>query len=267
LLRRRREILAAAKKIGLADAVPRIGSLDEGTFRRLGAEGKPYVVAGFARGWPLADLTPEALLERFGALEGRARLGDYVKSAFTKRRTWARMSLSQYLGRDPGPPGSLPAYLGNQAMPELTALCEWPSFFASDVPPKIWLGPAGTVTPLHCDYDDNLFAQLWGKKRFRLYPPHHDAFLYTRQANPALHASRFDPEAPDFEAMPLAREAVGIECEVEAGDLLYLPAGWFHHVRSLTLSLSANRWSHGPVMAMGLSRSREGDRGGTSRAR
>jgi uncharacterized RmlC-like cupin family protein len=30
---------------------------------------------------------------------------------------------------------------------------------------------------------------------------------------------------------------------VEAGDMLYVPAGWFHQVRSLSFSLSSNRWS------------------------
>ena len=63
------------------------------------------------------------------------------------------------------------------------------------------------MTPLHCDYDDNIFAQLWGRKRIFLAPPHHDAFLYTREANPVLFGSPFDPEAPDYERFPLARQA------------------------------------------------------------
>jgi len=57
-----------------------------------------------------------------------------------------------------------------------------------------------------------------------------------------LYASKFDPDAPDFDAFPLARHAKPIECFVNAGELLYLPAGWFHHVRALQGSLSANRW-------------------------
>jgi hypothetical protein len=98
------------------------------------------------------------------------------------------------------------------------------------------------VTPLHCDYDDNIFARIWGTKRIFLSPSHHDEFLYPSEANAVLFGSPFKPEAPDFERFPLARHASMIECIVNPGDLLYVPAWWYHHVRALTFSLSANRW-------------------------
>ena len=41
-----------------------------------------------------------------------------------------------------------------------------------------------------------------------------------------------------------------IECIVEPGELLYLPAGWFHQVRALTFSLSANRWARALPLAL-----------------
>ena len=77
-----------------------------------------------------------------------------------------------------------------------------------------------------------------------------DPFLYTREANPVLYASRFDPDAPDFDSFPLARQAKPVECIVKPGELLYLPAGWFHHVRALEASLSANRWAKDLPMAV-----------------
>jgi hypothetical protein len=117
-------------------------------------------------------------------------------------------------------------------------------------PPRFWLGPARTVTPLHCDYDDNIFAQIWGTKRIFLSPPHHDEFLYPSEANSMLFGSPFNPEAPDFEKFPLARQASMIECIVNPGDLLYVPAGWYHQVRALTFSLSANRWARAVPLAL-----------------
>jgi ribosomal protein L16 Arg81 hydroxylase len=117
-------------------------------------------------------------------------------------------------------------------------------------PPRFWIGPAGTVTPLHCDYDDNIFAQIWGSKRIFLAPPHHDAFLYPSEANAILFGSRFNPEAPDFDQFPLARQASMIECIVDPGELLYVPAGWYHQVRSLTFSLSSNRWARAMPLAL-----------------
>jgi uncharacterized RmlC-like cupin family protein len=41
-----------------------------------------------------------------------------------------------------------------------------------------------------------------------------------------------------------------IECIVNPGDLLYVPAGWYHQVRALTFSLSANRWARGIPFAL-----------------
>jgi hypothetical protein len=90
----------------------------------------------------------------------------------------------------------------------------------------------------------------WGSKRFLLYPPHNAGFLYLKQANPALAGSPFDPDAPDYAAFPLARQARQIECVVQAGELLFLPAGWFHHVRAETFSLSANRWTRERPLAL-----------------
>ncbi|MGH8856773.1 MAG: cupin-like domain-containing protein [Polaromonas sp.] len=94
------------------------------------------------------------------------------------------------------------------------------------------------------------FAQIWGRKRLVLFAPHDAEHLYTHAANPVLLASRFNPDAPDYEAMPRARKAQAIECMVEPGDLLYLPAGWFHQVQALALSLSANLWAHDTPLAL-----------------
>jgi uncharacterized RmlC-like cupin family protein len=48
----------------------------------------------------------------------------------------------------------------------------------------------------------------------------------------------------------LARQATMIECIVNPGDLLYVPAGWYHQVRALTFSLSSNRWARALPLAL-----------------
>ena len=158
--------------------------------------------------------------------------------------------MGQYLDLVAEGTHALPPYLGNLELRELNRLCHWPTYFDKMGPPRFWVGPAGTVTPLHCDYDDNIFAQVWGRKRIFLSPPHHDQFLYPSEANAILFGSPFDPEAPDFERFPLARQAAMIECLVEPGDMLYVPAGWYHQVRALTFSLSSNRWARAVPLAL-----------------
>ncbi|MGZ5183242.1 MAG: cupin-like domain-containing protein, partial [Ramlibacter sp.] len=41
-----------------------------------------------------------------------------------------------------------------------------------------------------------------------------------------------------------------VELVVEPGDMLYVPAGWYHQVRALTFSLSSNRWARGVPLAL-----------------
>jgi hypothetical protein len=243
-------IRAGARRLPVITQVPRLGKLDGAAFRARAAEGLPFLVTGVVKRWPLCALSPDDLRERYGHVPVRARVGDYVATAFAPDRAMRDMSLREYLDLSVAPPDGLPPYVGNLELRELNGMCHWPAYFDKMGPPRFWLGPARTVTPLHCDYDDNIFAQIRGRKRIFLAPPHHDEFLYTREANPVLFGSPFDPEAPDFDAYPLARQAAIVEVVVEPGDMLYVPAGWYHQVRALTFSLSSNRWARGVPLAL-----------------
>ncbi|NML62927.1 cupin-like domain-containing protein [Massilia sp. RP-1-19] len=246
----REAIKRAARDLPAISEVPRVGALDAAAFRARAAEGLPFLITGIVNRWPLSALTPQTLRERFSHLPVRARVGDYINTAFAPDRAMQDMSMLEYLELVATGTHELPPYLGNLELRELNGMCHWPAYFDKMGPPRFWLGPAGTVTPLHCDYDDNIFAQIWGSKRVFLSPPHHDAFLYPREANAILFGSPFDPEAPDFEKFPLARQATMIECIVNPGDLLYVPAGWYHQVRALTFSLSSNRWARAVPIAL-----------------
>lgn len=243
-------IRAASRALPVITDVPRIGKLDGAAFRARAAAGLPFLMAGVVKRWPLCALTPQDLRERFGHVPVRARVGDYVATAFAPDRAMQDMSLRAYLDISAAPAGDLPPYVGNLELRELNAMCHWPGYFEKMGPPRFWLGPARTVTPLHCDYDDNIFAQIWGSKRIFLAPPHHGDYLYPREANPVLFGSPFDPEAPDFDAFPLARQAAIVEVVVQPGDMLYVPAGWYHQVRALSFSLSSNRWARGIPLAL-----------------
>jgi hypothetical protein len=243
-------IKRVARGLPVISEVPRFGVLDAAAFRARAAQGLPFMITGLVDRWPLCGLTPQALRERYSHLQVRARVGDYISTAFAPDRAMQDMTMLEYLELVASGAHELPPYLGNLELRELNSLCHWPTYFDKMGPPRFWIGPAGTVTPLHCDYDDNIFAQIWGTKRIFLSPPHHDEFLYTSEANAILFGSPVDPEAPDFEKFPLARQACMIECIVNPGDMLYVPAGWYHQVRALTFSLSSNRWARAMPFAL-----------------
>ncbi|GAB3462192.1 hypothetical protein GCM10027321_23640 [Massilia terrae] len=247
----RAAIKDAARHLPHIDAIARLPVLDAAGFARQAAAGLPFLIPGLARRWPISGLTVHSLRERFSELPVRARVGDYVNTAFAPDRAMRDMPMLAYLELVEADTEGLPPYVGNLELRALNRFCHWPAYLARPGPPRFWLGPAGTVTPLHADYDDNIFVQLWGAKRIFLAPPHHDEFLYPREANALLFGSPFDPAAPDFERFPLARQASIIEFVVEPGDMLYVPAGWYHQVQSLAFSLSANRWSRAIPLALG----------------
>ena len=243
-------IKRSARDLPAITGVPRMGAVDAAAFRALAAKGLPFLMTGIVNRWPLSCLTPQTLRDRFSHLPVRARVGDYINTAFAPDRAMQDMSMAEYLDLVAQGVEDLPPYLGNLELRELNRLCHWPTYFSKMGPPRFWIGPAGTVTPLHCDYDDNIFAQVWGSKRIFLSPPHHDEFLYPKEANAILFGSPFDPEAPDFDRFPLARQASMIEVVVNPGDMLYVPAGWYHYVRALTFSLSSNRWARSVPLAL-----------------
>jgi hypothetical protein len=241
----------ASRTLPAVTAVPRFKGLTRAAFQAQAARGIPFMITGLVGRWPLCTITPQILRERYGDVPVRARVGDYINTAFAPDRAMRDMAMRDYLDLVTIPGDSLPPYVGNLEISELNRMCHWPGYFGKMGPPRFWLGPARTVTPLHCDYDDNIFAQVLGTKRIFLAPPHHDVYLYTRQANPVLYGAAFDPEHPDFERFPLARQAALVECIVEPGEMLYVPAGWYHQVRALTFSLSVNRWARAMPLVLG----------------
>lgn len=123
-------------------------------------------------------------------------------------------------------------------------------------PPKLedpllnaWFGPAGTISPLHTDPYHNILCQVVGKKYVRLYSPAETGNLYPRGMEGSgvdmSNTSQVDVEAEDSERdgeFPLFRKARYVETILGEGDCLYIPVGWWHYIRSLTVSFSVSFW-------------------------
>lgn len=92
----------------------------------------------------------------------------------------------------------------------------------------LWLGPAGTVTPLHYDTSNILFGQVYGRKRYRMIAPFETSLFDGARA---MYAGR-DPEQDSMDPV-LVKDVV-----LEPGEALFIPVGWWHHVRALDVSIS-----------------------------
>eukprot|EP01119_Soliformovum_irregulare_P007162 TRINITY_DN19563_c0_g1_i1.p1 TRINITY_DN19563_c0_g1~~TRINITY_DN19563_c0_g1_i1.p1 ORF type:complete len:240 (+),score=46.42 TRINITY_DN19563_c0_g1_i1:2-721(+) len=110
---------------------------------------------------------------------------------------------------------------------------------------NMWIGPRGTITPLHRDPQHNIFAQIVGSKRFRLYNPSDEAKLYPGSGtlkNTTRISNIETPSDSDRKLYPEFAKATPIEGIVNEKELLFIPRGWWHHVRSLQPSISVNFW-------------------------
>ncbi|PQK17401.1 hypothetical protein BB8028_0007g05960 [Beauveria bassiana] len=123
---------------------------------------------------------------------------------------------------------------------------------------SIWLGTEPTYTPLHRDPNPNLFCQLHNQKVVRLLPPQLGEKLYLQvQVQLRLQGSSRmrGVEMMEGEERKVLQEAVWepetpieemCEAELDAGDALFIPEGWWHSVKSSgasgDLNGSVNWW-------------------------
>ncbi|PWK65253.1 Cupin-like domain-containing protein [Mucilaginibacter oryzae] len=129
--------------------------------------------------------------------------------------------------------------------PELLIDLEKPHLMQdSDIPilpALLWIGGAGCVSPLHYDFDENFLVQVRGRKSVKLFSPLDSSYLYPGTSHP-FHLSTMNLEEPDRERFPLFNKADPYHCDLNAGDILYIPPRWWHHVKTITPSISINHW-------------------------
>ncbi|XP_058065749.1 bifunctional peptidase and arginyl-hydroxylase JMJD5 [Anopheles bellator] len=107
---------------------------------------------------------------------------------------------------------------------------------------KAWLGPRGTVSPLHTDPCHNLLCQVFGSKLVILARPEDTANLYPHDHFILNNTSRVDARHLDYERFPLLKEVRFYRLTLHRGEALYIPPKWWHYVESLSPSFSVSFW-------------------------
>ena len=207
------------------------------------AANRPVVMTGLTGNWPARKLwTADYLKAAAGDAEveimsGRdadpryelniqphrksVRFGDYVDTVFGGGATNDHylVANNDFFRR----PGCRPL------LNDLTVFEEYLDPSALDGRCFLWFGPGGTVTPLHHDACNIMMAQVFGRKHFYIIPAEQWQYVY----NTTSYFSDVDCEHPDFGRWPDFRHATVIEMTLEPGEVMFMPVGWWHHVKTI----------------------------------
>lgn len=230
--------------------IPRIDAPPPDVFlRQYVRKSRPVVIRGAIDDWPaLERWTPQGLREAFGdrslpsipVRDGNAvfdpsngidytpvRLDDYVRDVEAG-------TASRYM-----------VFRVHEHLPELMNDIRTPSYLehARWRRSRFWFAPRGVGGVLHRDIPDNLYAQVQGRKHWRLvsrreltrvypYPPWSGVPNYCRAST----------EDPDLDRFPRIRDVDVHTTTLGPGELLYIPSLWWHQARSVDTSISTNLW-------------------------
>lgn len=232
-------------------AIERRSNLSRGEFRdRYYASNRPVVIQNLMTGWrAMAAWTPEYLKSVAGdsmvevmtgrdadpkyEMNGRKhrtelRFADYVDMVYSGKVTndYYMVANNAFLQRQES----------QTILQDFAAFPEYLNPTTTGEHQFLWFGPAGTVTPLHHEKRNLLMAQVTGRKRYRLIPASQWQYVY----NSTGVFSDVDSEDPDLDRYPEFRNATIIDIVMEPGEVLFIPVGWWHHVRALDVSVTVS---------------------------
>jgi histone arginine demethylase JMJD6 len=228
---------------------------------------KPVILRGALSNWKALGLwTPEFFKTHFGDLTFTINVAEYGQASYDRNRS-SEFTMSEFIDRVLASTEDRPApYFRNKVLHDLfPSLKEdiqpLPDFLLPNWLPdkylvkpvgkilnrgaeiEIYIGGTGGAFPvLHYDGAGThaFLMQIYGRKRYIVYPPEQEEYLYPSPEKPNL--SLIDIDKPDLEQFPLFAKAVPMAFELEPGELLFVPSHWWHTAKILTpsITLSAN---------------------------
>lgn len=217
-------------------------------YRHYWAAQRPVVLTDFTASWPaLAKWTPGYFREHFGKLVVEItddRESDPRYDQNHKRHS-RRMRMDRFIDRVVAAGTSNDLYMvSNNHTMKRRAFAK----LLDDVTPpaalfeptrgaatSLWIGPGGTVTPLHHDTTNILFNQIYGRKQFELVSPQETVLLLDPLDG---FYSPVDLDRLADAKHPALRDLLVKTVVLEPGDSLFIPAGWWHRVTALDVSIS-----------------------------
>lgn len=219
----------------------------EAFFEQYYFRNRPVIITGMMDHWPaLHRWSCHYLRQRCGDAQVEVQMGRGSDAQYeiNSQQHKKVMRFGEYVDRveSAGPTNDFYMTANNSSLNKqaLRALWDdvqlWPQYLDTQSPDDgfFWFGPAGVKTPFHHDLTNNFLAQVVGRKRVKLIPACELAYVYNNR-----HCfTPVDGGEPDLGRFPLMAQAQMMECELQPGEILFLPVGCWHYVEGLDISIS-----------------------------
>lgn len=97
--------------------------------------------------------------------------------------------------------------------------------------PVLFLGGKGAKVQMHFDIDmaDILLCHFGGAKRIMLFSPEQTKYIY-RVPFSFSSLNKIDYDNPDYKTYPALKNLQGYVTELNHGDIIYIPSGYWHYI-------------------------------------
>ena len=225
--------------------IERVNNISEKDFfEKYVKKQKPVVVEKLTENWPAYKLWN---LEYMKNIAGDKIVPLYddrpvsYKDGFNEPH--ATMKMSEYIDLLLSKPTNYRIFLYNvmKEVPSLKNDFHWPKLGLRLIKqlPMLFFGGQNSRVFIHfdIDYSNILHFHFHGKKRCVLFAPNQSKYLY-KVPHALIAHEAIDFDHPDFEKWPTLQKAEGLVCELNHGEMLYMPEGYWHYMKYETAGFS-----------------------------
>lgn len=236
--------------------IPRVKSISKSDFiESYFKPQKPVVIETCTKSWPAFS---KWNLDYMKAVTGHKRVPLYddrpVQHEDGFNEPHAEMKMSDYIELLQNGPTKYRIFLWNvlKEVPELQKDFDFPDFGLKLLKklPMLFFGGSGSHTFMHYDIDlANIFHfHFEGTKECILFPQSETKYLYKVPHSLIAHES-IDFSNPDFARWPVLKKASGYKTELKHGEVLYMPEGYWHHMKYISpgFSMSLRAIARNPI--------------------
>lgn len=225
--------------------IPRVKTLSKEEFlKQYFKPQKPVVIERYIEDWPAyskwnLDYMKTVAGDKIVPLYDD-RPVDY-KEGFNEPH--AKMKMSDYIDLLKKEPTKYRIFLWNilKEIPQLQNDFTYPNFGLNIMKglPMLFFGGRDSYTFMHYDIDlANIFHfHFEGKKQIILFDQKQSKYLY-QIPHSLITREDIDFSNPDFNKWPALKHANGFVTELNHGEVLYMPEGYWHYMRYLTPGFS-----------------------------